>query len=232
MNLFDLITFLGLYYSMLAAIWIYSLLYSIRHNIDSPSGFGIVLIGGILSGEAITFWNNNYQIAFSIHVSFLISLFGIFLNITNIRRQFDIGSAKKFLWFSGIGLFVGLLLGFCALALIGTNIYMAGAHFTAVAIIASATQTSITEEILERGYSLNYLQKYGVKPTFAIVFQSLMFMVAHIPKYFDNWMMLFVTFLVGFTGGCLTWKSKNLIPTIILHTAFNLVGIIWWLTVK
>ncbi len=218
------------YTLFLLMVWVYFFVYSHRHNIDLPWGFGIVIVGNLVAGYAINTFDSNFEkIIISVSLPFLISVFGIILNTINIREQLHINELKRFIQLIGVGLAPGLLIGFFSAIKIGFEYFQVNYQFTSTALIFGAMQISVAEEILTRGYFLSYLRKNVFNAVFAIVFQSIIFAVAHVPRYFDDWMALFINFLVGIIAGYLTWKTKSLIPAIVFHVFSNLIGIVWWL---
>jgi len=215
----------------LVTIWIYLFLYSRRHNIDAPSGFSVIVIGQLVSGYSSNFFCDNYRfVCLSIDSRFLVCLFCVLWNIDNIQRFLYVGTANKKIWFYGMALIVGLLLGFYDLSVIGVGSFQVNAVFTVTALVFVVIQKSIAEEILHRGYFLNNLRKYGFHPIAAIFFESLIFTAGHIPGYYNNWLALFGVFSLGVSASYFSWKSNSLIPAIVLHLTANLFGTIWWLT--
>jgi membrane protease YdiL (CAAX protease family) len=203
-------------------------MYSYQHSVSRPWGFGIVIIGFLVSGYGYLFYIPRVTF-FSINLLFLVSLFGLLLNVNNIREQFCVRSPGELLRFLAVGLTLGLVLGFSQRALLGIESFRMDPRFSPIAMIATIIQVSIAEEILHRGYFLGFLRKFGFKSMYAIVFQSLIFAATHVAGYSGNWVALGNVFLVGFVANYLTWKNNNLIPAIILHLTGNLMGIVWWL---
>jgi membrane protease YdiL (CAAX protease family) len=123
-----------------------------------------------------------------------------------------------------------MFFGFSVMMTKVTEYLQGGAQYTPFALVALSIQKSIAEEFLFRGYLFNYLRKYNFKPLFAILFQSLIFVALHTYRYTDNWILLSIIFLFGIIGGCLTWKSDNLIPASIMHIVVNLFTVAWRLS--
>jgi membrane protease YdiL (CAAX protease family) len=218
---------------VLLIVWAYFFVYSHRNNIDLPWGFGIVIAGHLVAGYAFNTADNNFEkINISVSLPFLVSLFGIAWNIVNIREQFYMRELKWFLQLMGIGLIPGLLVGFCSAIALGFEYFQYDHLFTPTALILATIQISVAEEIITRGYFLSYLRKNGFGAWFAIIFQSIIFAVAHVPRYFGDGIALLINFLVGMVAGYLTWKTKSLIPAIVFHIFSNLIGIVWWLVVR
>lgn len=213
---------------MLALAWAYFFIYSVRHNIPKPWGFGIVFLGVLASGQGITFQNKGFGY-FWISASFIIILFGLLLNIVDIQNYVHVKDVRKTLSFVGVSLLFSLLLIPSFVTEPGLEYFQGGIQYTPFALIIGYIQRSIEEEFLFRGYLLSYLRKYEFNFQFAILFQSLVFTAFHIRRYSDNWIMLATIFLFGVLAAYLTWKSDNLIPASMMHIIVNLFLIIWLL---
>jgi membrane protease YdiL (CAAX protease family) len=210
------------------ALWIYFFIYSYKHNISYPWGFGVTIAGLLVSSYGFAFYVT--QVVFiQINFVFLVSLFGVILNIINVREQFYIQNMEELLRFFGKGLILGLLLGFPIRLIIGFEDLQAYPQYIPIAIVAIVIQVSIAEEIIHRGLFLKFLVKYGFKPMYAIAIQSLIFTAGHVPAYSNHRMALWIVLLFGVVANYLTWKTNNLIPAIVLHLTANLIGIVWWL---
>lgn len=216
------------YTIILITLWVCFFIYSYRNNVKFPWGFSVVIIGIFVSGIGYHFHNNQVTV-FSLSLPFFVCLIGMLWNINNIRSQFCIRNIWEFLRFIGIGLISGLLFGFFVMMTQGMSYIQADAQYTSFALITNSIQTSMAEEFLFRGYFLSYLRKYEFNQISAIVFQSLMFTVLHIPRYSGDWTAIFIIFLSGVVAGYLTWKSNNLVPAFVLHIVVNLIAVIWWL---
>jgi len=211
---------------LLTAIWIYLFIYSYRHKVNKPWGFGIILLGDLVSGYSLSYRNESV-VLFSIVPSFIVILIGLQLNVNNIQQLVYVKNIRTILFFSGLGLFFGLLLGFSFLVANVTQYLNVAATSTTFALVAGSIQNSIAEEFNDRGFLLGYLRKFGFNPFFAILVQSLIFAVLHISRYSDNWALLFFVFLFGVLAGYITWKSDNLIPASIMHIVVNLFAVVW-----
>lgn len=75
----------------------------------------------------------------------------------------------------------------------------------------------IMEELLFRGAILHNSKKYG--EAFAIVMTSLFFGLYH-----ANYLQSFYTFALALVLGYITVKAESIIPAIIAHFSFNLIG--------
>lgn len=222
--------YIWLYLLVIVALWVYFFIYSYKHEISRPWGFVIVIVGLLASSYGFAFYLA--QVIFiKINVVFLVSLFGVFLNIKNIQEQFYLRNIGEFFGYLGVGLILGLLLGFSIRAIIGFEDLQLYPEYAPTAIVGIVIQVSIAEEILHRGLFLRFLTTYGFKPMYAIIVQSLIFTAGHVPAYSGSghWMALWIIFLLGLVANYLTWKSNNLISPIILHLTTNLMGIVWWL---
>lgn len=216
------------YILVMIALWMYFFIYSHKHDISSPWGFAVVIAGLLTSSYGFAYYIA--QVVFiKINFVFLVSLLGVFLNINNIREKFYVRNMREFLRFSGVGLVLGLLLGFSVRTIIGFENLEQYPDYAPFAIIGILIQISIAEEILHRGLFLNFLTKYGFKPLYAIMFQSVIFTAGHVPAYSGHWSALWIVFLFGVVTNYITWRGNNLISVIILHLVSNLMGIVWWL---
>lgn len=226
----SLITILGLSIFALLVLWVYFFVYSYRHKDIFPWGFSIVFIGLLVTGLRYRVYGNQV-VVFSIEFSLVVSLIGILLNVNQIRSQLYIKDGGEFLHFTGIGLAAGLLFGFFFILAQGTKHFEVDSRYAVTAYIASSIQASMAEELLFRGYLLSYLRKYKINLVFSVLFQALIFAVLHIPRYPGNWIVIFIVFLTGVTAGLLTWENSNLNSALVLHIAFNLLVVLWWLVV-
>lgn len=88
-----------------------------------------------------------------------------------------------------------------------------------VAFLATFT-APLVEEVVYRGILYSAFQRsFGVKAAFALV--TLLFALVHVPQYLPSYSTIFLLTLLSVT---LTWvrvHTGNLLPCVILHTAFN-----------
>jgi len=88
-----------------------------------------------------------------------------------------------------------------------------------VAFLATFT-APLVEEVVYRGVLYSAFQRsFGVNAAFALV--TLLFALVHVPQYLPSYSTIFLLTLLSVT---LTWvrvRTSNLLPCIILHTAFN-----------
>ena len=217
--------------SILFAFWIYFFVYADRYELSYPWGFGIVFVGLWLINGIFPF-HENHIVVFSIKLTLVVCLIGLFLNINNIKEQFYIRDRGQILRFFGIGLIAGLVFGFAMQIRQGVMGSQTSGQFTKIALVAASIQTSVAEEFLITGYFLGYLRKYGFNQILAIVFQALFFTFLHVPHYSGDWARLLIVFLIGLVSGYLVSKSNNLIPSFILHTTVNLIAVFWLLNIS
>jgi len=83
--------------------------------------------------------------------------------------------------------------------------------FLAVVIVAP-----IGEEILFRGFLQKFLEEYWKDITRAVLVTSLFFAMIHFNPYWT-----IQIYLLGIVLGFLSWKTKSVIPSIILHSLNN-----------
>jgi membrane protease YdiL (CAAX protease family) len=76
------------------------------------------------------------------------------------------------------------------------------------------------EEMLFRGLLQRTLEHYR-DPAMAIVLTSVLFALAH----FNPWVALQITFL-GLALGYMAWKSRSILPAVIVHSGNNLLSIL------
>lgn len=91
--------------------------------------------------------------------------------------------------------------------------------FLAVVIMAP-----IGEEMVFRGFLQKFLEEYWKDITRAILISSLIFAMIHFNPYWT-----IQIYLLGIILGFLSWKTKSIIPSIILHSLNN--GIAFILTI-
>ena len=91
--------------------------------------------------------------------------------------------------------------------------------FLAVVIVAP-----IGEEMVFRGFLQKFLEEYWRDVTRAVLISSLIFAMIHFNPYWT-----IQIYLLGIILGFLSWKTKSIIPSIILHSLNN--GIAFILTI-
>jgi membrane protease YdiL (CAAX protease family) len=181
-----------------------------------------LIIGILVTGIGITY-HPDVVIVFSLEPKFVVSVVGLALNIAGSKEQFNLGNIAEFLRYVGIGMIAGLVLAIVfILAQPPDNDYLSTFNYTKFAFITLYLQSSIAEEILFRGWFLSYLRQSNIKFISANFIQSGIFAILHITIFFDNLGQLFGVFLLGFTGGYITWKNNNVISAIVMHVVFNL----------
>lgn len=216
---------------ILIILWIYFFFLSYQRKTYYPWGFCIVLIGILISGYGYSFRDSNNTTMFSMDLSFALTVLGIFVNVGYLRNQVNIKPSKEFFNFIALGILFGVLSGFVSLVVLPPNDYMQlnVINRTITSVLLSLIQISIAEEILFRGYLLNYLKQYEFNSKFVIVFQALIFTFLHFSRYVENWIMLLTIFVWSCIVGYLVWKSENLISAFCSHILFGLVPVLWWL---
>ncbi|MGI8786457.1 MAG: CPBP family intramembrane glutamic endopeptidase [Pyrinomonadaceae bacterium] len=93
---------------------------------------------------------------------------------------------------------------------------------TAVYVVAFlATFTApLVEEVVYRGILYSAFQRaFGVPAT--VFFVTLLFAVVHVPQYYPSYSTIFLICLLSLTLTLIRVRTKNLLPCIALHTAFN-----------
>lgn len=214
----------------LIALWIYLFIYSYRFRIIFPWGFMIIVLGVLVSGIGYSFYRNQV-VVISISFPFIVGLLGVLWDISGIRDQFYVRNTKDGLGFIVKGIISGLLLGIIFMIAVQESEYIIDPRYSAFAYIYIGIQAGIAEELLFRGFLLNYLRAYKVNYIIAIFFQALIFVLLHLQSYLDNLPAILVVFVMGIMAGFLTWKNNNLVPALVLHIVFNLITVVWWLSV-
>lgn len=88
-----------------------------------------------------------------------------------------------------------------------------------VAFVAVAT-APLAEEVVYRGILYSAFQRsFGVKAAFFLV--TLLFALVHVPQYWPSYSTIFLLTLLSVILTLIRVRSGNLLPCIILHTAFN-----------
>jgi membrane protease YdiL (CAAX protease family) len=88
--------------------------------------------------------------------------------------------------------------------------------FLAIIIIAP-----IGEEIVFRGFLQKFLEEHWLDITKAILVTSLFFAVIHFNPFW-----IIQIYLLGIILGFLSWKTKSIIPSIILHSLNNSIALV------
>lgn len=215
-----------IYISILIVLWVFFSIRAYQLNNNPPWGFGIVILGVLISGYSLDINN------FSINLLFVLILIGAFWNINNIRQLIRVESAAVLLRYIAIGTITGLLSGFFLVLLQGMRYLQINGQYSLGVLIGSSMQVSVAEEFLFRGFLLGYLKKFNSKPLLGNAIQSLLFTAMHFSRYSDNWLIIAIIFSAGLIAGYFTLKNKSLIPAIFLHSMTNIVAVIWWFMAK
>lgn len=93
----------------------------------------------------------------------------------------------------------------------------AAAYLLAVFGIAVAP---FVEETVFRGFIYAVLEKVG-GAVVAIVGSGLLFGAIHVPQLWGGWMQIGLLFAVGVTFGLVRWRSGSLLPSLLMHVAYN-----------
>ena len=91
--------------------------------------------------------------------------------------------------------------------------------------LAVVVMAPIGEEIVFRGFLQKFLEEYWKDITRAVLVTSLFFAMIHFNPYWT-----IQIYLLGVILGFLSWKTKSVIPSIILHSINN--GMAFILTVS
>lgn len=143
----------------------------------------------------------------------------------------DLGIGLKNL-FPSLYLSLALGVGFAFLGLIANMAKYSGISFGAnlgtsffgLSLLVSFA-TSITEELVFRGYLLGVLLKRFMTPFIPILGSTILWTMVHIPISYYIWGMgplqtgifLFLTFIYGLGASILYFKTKNIASSIFLH---------------
>ena len=86
----------------------------------------------------------------------------------------------------------------------------------------AVTLAPFMEELIFRGFIFAILEKtFGV--TTAVVASAALFALSHVPEYWGAWNHVLLVSLVGLTLSLTRARTGSLTPSIIMHTAYNLV---------
>lgn len=170
---------------------------------------GLVIISGIIT------------------ILFLILFFGI--RKKNVLKEASVKKAqgKNVLLAIGLGLSCMLVINF-GLSLLPESWLMAYAEqsnmlvegSTLAIIISTMVMAPLIEELIFRGLMLSRLRK-GMSDNAAILVCALIFGLAH-----GQIIWMVYTFALGLVMGLVAVKSESIIPSLVLHMAFNICGVI------
>ena len=188
-------------------IWIitYVILFSVADNLSEKTGYMksiTVLVGVVLSIIII-----------------------IFLKKNNLLEKYGLcsfkGNLKSFLYFIPL------------LAILTVNLWngikMNTSVINTILFIISMLCVGFLEEIIFRGFLFVSMSQNGLKS--AIVMSSITFGIGHIVNllnggdFVPTLLQVFYAIAIGFLFTIMFYKSKCLIPCIIVHTVFNSLSI-------
>jgi len=108
-----------------------------------------------------------------------------------------------------------------------TTFYWKSFFLLPVFVLTSGWRAGIYEELLYRSLLMGLLLRKFKNPIFPILIQGILFYVAH-PRYLQagSWGAGLMTLVTGLTFGIITYKTKSIIPTIIIHSTINVYGLI------
>jgi len=84
--------------------------------------------------------------------------------------------------------------------------------------LAAVFIAPISEELIFRSISIEFLIEKGIKPILIILFTSLLFGLLHFPSGND----MITTFILGLLLALVYFKERNILYCIILHALYNL----------
>ncbi len=147
---------------------------------------------------------------------------------TKLRKPDNI----SILWFGGsiiLGVVIGLF--FSLLIINGTQSTSAPTTTLSARMVVffftwSMAAASIPEELFFRGFLWGFLKKSGFKENKIILIQAALFWIGHL--YYYN---IKITFWIiiptsGLLLGWLTYKSKSIFPSLIVHAIYNTLNYI------
>ena len=188
-------------------IWIitYVILFSVADNLSEKTGYMksiTVLVGVVLSIIII-----------------------IFLKKNNLLEKYGLcsfkGNLKSFLYFIPL------------LAILTVNLWngikMNTSVINTILFIISMVCVGFLEEIIFRGFLFVSMSQNGLKS--AIVMSSITFGIGHIVNllnggdFVPTLLQVFYAIAIGFLFTIMFYKSKSLIPCIIVHAVFNSLSI-------
>lgn len=188
-------------------IWIitYVILFSVADNLSEKTGYMksiTVLVGLVLSIIII-----------------------IFLKKNNLLEKYGLcsfkGNIKSFLYFIPL------------LAILTVNLWngikMNTSVINTILFIISMLCVGFLEEIIFRGFLFVSMSQNGLKS--AIVMSSITFGIGHIVNllnggdFVPTLLQVFYAIAIGFLFTIMFYKSKSLIPCIIVHAVFNSLSI-------
>jgi membrane protease YdiL (CAAX protease family) len=212
----------------LMVLWIYLFLKAYLQRKPLPWGFGIVILGILVSGYS--FYISIHHTVLPVNLLFVLMLVGILWNINDIGQLVRIRKKSDFFCSAILGIFVGLLLGILLLIFGGGGFIQIDERFSWIGLVVLSIQVSTAEEFLFRGFLLGYLKKSGLNTATSNVLQAIVFTAMHLLRFSSNWVATFLIFLAAMVAGYFTLKDKSIIMAIFMHNAVNMIAIIWWFT--
>ncbi|CAN5387830.1 hypothetical protein BH10ACI1_BH10ACI1_13540 [soil metagenome] len=161
----------------------------------------------------------------------LLTLLGAWLIVTRYR-QFSFFEMLGWRW-GGFKFWHGflILVGFFIVAMVVSNFFpeqeneltqiLKSSRTATILVAIMATFTApIVEEIVYRGVLYSAFQRaFGV--TAAVVSVTFLFAVIHVPQYYPSYSTIILIFLLSLILTLIRVRTKNLLPCIALHFAFN-----------
>lgn len=129
----------------------------------------------------------------------------------------------------GVGVVIGLVCGTLSGFIISQQLVMSTISTSfgsvLVLIIQQTSFAGLAEEPLFRGFLWGYLKKAGWTENRILVYQAILFLVAHLQYLFVGyWRSLILTFLLGLVFGWLVKQSRAISTTVVAHGLINGMG--------
>ena len=123
-----------------------------------------------------------------------------------------------------MGLFYGIFIGLVSIVVLSDRGILCSYNTDKQEQMLRLLKVSIIEEVYFRGFLLGYLKEYKMRFWSANLIQSLLFVIAHMPRYLvgGDWLSLALVFLIALGSGYVVWGKKNIVGGILLHFLANI----------
>lgn len=190
-----------------------------EYHIDTYSVFVIIVFGAFLR----PFTTEAPLFSLALTISFL--LMGIILIRYCLKKKILLKTPQKLIYWIAISLFVGYIEYIFVKNIVipspinqSHNLFMNSLYSANYEL----SNVVISEELFFRGFLWGGLRNRGYSNRNILLIQAILFTVAHInvfqPRTATSFLFIFIQ---GIIYGIFAWKSRSILPGIIIHTFHN-----------
>jgi membrane protease YdiL (CAAX protease family) len=190
-----------------------------ENNIDKFSIYIIIVFGGFLR----PFRTEAPLFTITLAISF--TFMGIILIGYGLKKKILLTAPPYLIYWIVISLLISFIEYLFVENLLipsAINQYHTSILNTLYTVDYELSNVVISEELFFRGFLWSGLRNRGYKNFNILLIQAFLFMVAHINvNQFRTFTALLFIFIQGIIYGIFAWKSKSILPGIIIHTFHN-----------